>query len=403
MSEPAASYPAPRQTVFKRRRRNNFTVLGNAVLFDGRLELEEMAAIVKLLAKPHDWQVHPGALRKEWGVGREKFYRIINKLIKLGYVTRGEMIQDAWGRFTACEYIVTDEPEAPPAEIDDPADTSGFDNVEEDAAGESGPAADGAKPENVIGVATVPHAGFRDAGEPHTANQHAEKELRDIQKKLPPLPPGLSGQQPSGEPTAGAVGAEPAQASDSARPPDTAAPPLPNHRGPAIAPRGPSEPGRSAPNGPVDPKAAPMFETFVAAYRPEPHMSIEGAKRRWMRLKEQQQIDAVKYLADFRADRDKRGWKMPDMRRYLMDQHWVPYSKAATIAAETVTIKRGSAQWYRWREYFEATNPRRLAWFDTRDVWYERREWPPALPPKEHRHTAPAPSADQPNEENHGT
>lgn len=379
MSSPSVAYPAPRQTVYKRKRTANFTVLGNAVLFDARLDLDECAAIVKLLAKPHDWQVHPLALRREWGVGREKFYRIVNKLIRLGYIARGEMIKDAWGRFIACEYIVTDEPEAPPEEID--AEAIDESETDDGDAPETPPLT-----ENATGVASLPHAGFRDAGEPHAENQHTEKELRNIQTKTPLTPHGNG--------TTGTAGINPAQAGH-ADPPNrqvvrlhtTAPPPEPRDRGLARG-SGDSTIERWSPDG----GDVPLFEQFVLDYRPEKHMSIEGARRRWLRMTDAARTDALRFLEAFRADRQKRGWKMPDMRRYLMDQHWVPYAKAAVEKPTQAAIKPYSAQWHRWRAYRIATGqpisfmedyPKRFS-----GPWYEPSEWPPPLPPKEHRTTA---------------
>lgn len=394
MSNPAASMPAPRQTVFKRQRRSNFTVLGNAVLFDTRLELEECAAIVKLLAKPHDWQIHPVALRREWKVGKTKFYRIINKLIRLGYVTRGEMLKDSYQRFVACEYIVTDEPEAPPAEIDLADDD--FEPAEDESAAGEGSEAAAPEPEaDAKGVASVPHAGFGDAAEPDAENGYSQKELREGLTN-PPYPPDASGQPPGDDPNSEIDETETAGSSEIVAPPDhNASLPPPHHRELPMVPRGPSSGSSSAP----PPAEVPVFEKFVAAYKPEPHMSFTGAHRRWLKLTDQQRIDAVKFLPEFCADRAKRGWKMPDMRRYLMDQHWVPYAKLAKQKAAIVLIARGSPQWCRWLAYYEATNPQRAKWFRTRDIWSSDSEWPPPLPPKEHR----ANSTDQHHGENHGT
>lgn len=395
MSKPSAAIPAPRQTIFRRKRSANFTVLGNAVLFDRRLDLDECAAIVKLLAKPHDWQIKPSHLQAEWGVGRAKFYRIVNKLIRLGYITRGEMIKDAWQRFTACEYIINEEPEAPPeGEVDDAFIDESDDAPETETSAEDDDAAADASP-----VVSVPQSRFPHTAQPHTENQHGEKELRNIQT-IPPLPPTSENH----------IGTDPPVAGDlpNAKPPDAVPMQLPN--------AGPSRPTGEAPTalrdrtpsgaarGPISETASgtsaavvPTFEKFMADYRPEPYMSEAGARRRWMRMDEQQRIDAVKYLPDFRADRVKKGWKMPDMRRYLLDQHWAPYAKAATEKPKSVPIKPYSAQWYRWREYRIATG-QSVKFFDhypTRyqSDWYEPSEWPPALPPKKEIPPEPPPDA----------
>lgn len=386
MTKASAATPAPRQTVFKRKRARDFTVLGNAVLFDQRLALDELAAIVKLLAKPHDWQVHPSALRKEWRVGRGVYYRIVNKLIAIGYIARGEMIKDAWGRYVACEYIITDEPEEPPEETGealeptddeiDPAEADEFEVKSNDG-------------ESATPVAPLPHAGFPHTGEPHAENRHTEKELRDIQTKppLPPKPPDRT----SDPPAAGGFQSE-NERSETADPPGGSET-VPGdhgqqsskHRGLSGVPRGPILATVSG----TAVSEIPKFEKFRDDYRPEPHMSEAGAQRRWVRLTDQHKIDAVKYLPDFRADRVKRGWKMPDMRRYLMDMHWVPYAKAATEKPKSVAIKAYSAQWHRWREYKIAMG-HRIGFFDEypkryNGDWHEPSEWPPALPPKDAR------------------
>lgn len=64
--------------------------------------------LVYLLAKPHDWNVNVKNLQTQGGIGRDKVYRILQKLETTGYLTR-EQATDSKGRFGSYNYTIHDD------------------------------------------------------------------------------------------------------------------------------------------------------------------------------------------------------------------------------------------------------------------------------------------------------
>jgi len=254
----------------------------------------------------------------------------------------------------------------------------------------------------------VPQSDFPHTAEPDTENQHGEKELSNIQTN-PPLPPTSENRTGNDPPVTSALpNAKPPDAGPMRAPnaepsrPTGKAQTAPRDRTPSGAARGPILATTSG----IPAADIPTFEKFMEVYQPEKFMSETGARRRWLRLSDQQRIDAVKFLPDFRADRSRKGWKMPDISRYILDQHWVPYAKAAAGKPTKAMIKPYSAQWHRWREYRIATG-QSVKFFDYYPTryqgdWTEPSEWPPALPPKDARPEPPpdAPALGPPGDSN---
>lgn len=96
-------------TIVRRERKDNFAIVPNVVANDERLTFAERGMLVYLLAKPHDWKVDVNNLRNVGGVGRDKVYAMINRLIETGYLKR-VTTRGAGSRFAAHEYIVYDDP-----------------------------------------------------------------------------------------------------------------------------------------------------------------------------------------------------------------------------------------------------------------------------------------------------
>ena len=95
-------------TIITRKRSDQFAIIPNAVASDDRLTFEERGVLVYLLAKPHDWNVSVKNLQNEGGIGRDKVYRILQKLEQVGYLKR-EQTKSSDGRFGAYNYTVHDD------------------------------------------------------------------------------------------------------------------------------------------------------------------------------------------------------------------------------------------------------------------------------------------------------
>lgn len=68
--------------------KQRYAIIANATLQDQNLSWEALGMLVYLLSKPDSWEISPAALQKERNGGRDKIYRILNELIKFGYVKR---------------------------------------------------------------------------------------------------------------------------------------------------------------------------------------------------------------------------------------------------------------------------------------------------------------------------
>ncbi|RUW81529.1 helix-turn-helix domain-containing protein [Mesorhizobium sp. M2A.F.Ca.ET.067.02.1.1] len=95
-------------TIITRKRADQYAIIPNAVASDDRLTFEERGVLVYLLAKPHDWNVSVKNLQNQGGIGRDKVYRILQKLEEVGYLKR-EQTKSSDGRFGAYNYTVHDD------------------------------------------------------------------------------------------------------------------------------------------------------------------------------------------------------------------------------------------------------------------------------------------------------
>ena len=95
-------------SVVTRKRHDRYAIIPNAVAEDDRLTFLARGVLCYLLAKPNDWQVSVHDLRKSGKLGRDRAYKVLNELIKTGYITR--IVQrDGAGKIIGQEYIVFDE------------------------------------------------------------------------------------------------------------------------------------------------------------------------------------------------------------------------------------------------------------------------------------------------------
>lgn len=90
-------------------RAHPYTIIRRSVLEDDRLSFESRGALCYLLAKPDDWEVGIGDLRRAGNIGRDKAYKILNELIEHGYCLRIEHRDDS-GRIVSYRYEISEEP-----------------------------------------------------------------------------------------------------------------------------------------------------------------------------------------------------------------------------------------------------------------------------------------------------
>ena len=65
-----------------------FLVVSKETVRDKEVSFEARGFLIFLLAKPDDWQIRPEQLAEECGVHPSTIYRLLGKLIKVGYVHR---------------------------------------------------------------------------------------------------------------------------------------------------------------------------------------------------------------------------------------------------------------------------------------------------------------------------
>ncbi|PBB96702.1 helix-turn-helix domain-containing protein [Mesorhizobium sp. WSM3862] len=159
-------------TIITRKRADQYAIIPNAVASDDRLTFEERGVLVYLLAKPHDWNVSVKNLQNQGGIGRDKVYRILQKLEEVGYLKR-EQTKSSDGRFGAYNYIVHDD--AVPESLPLP-------RPENQEAGAP-------RPENTETASPLPEKPV--TGNP--LNGEADTYKEPIEQNLPPSPPSRGG------------------------------------------------------------------------------------------------------------------------------------------------------------------------------------------------------------------
>jgi hypothetical protein len=93
--------------IIRRRHTSNFTVIGNDLFSDERLQADEVGIMGFLLSRPNDWEIRRPALRKRWGYGREAMKRVLDNLIRTGWC-RVERTRLSTGAFHVI-YEIRDE------------------------------------------------------------------------------------------------------------------------------------------------------------------------------------------------------------------------------------------------------------------------------------------------------
>lgn len=78
-----------------------FAMINKESLNDKNLSLEASGLWARLLSRPDDWSVSVSELKKSWGIGEQKIYRILNELIDNGYALRVQTRNN--GRYAGTE------------------------------------------------------------------------------------------------------------------------------------------------------------------------------------------------------------------------------------------------------------------------------------------------------------
>ena len=97
----------------------NSTSINSAVIFDTRLSPRALGVLVRLLARPDDWQVSGESLAKEFGVGRDAMRATFNELTKARYMrldrTRGNdgKLSSSWSVYDSPQSMRDDFPSSP--------------------------------------------------------------------------------------------------------------------------------------------------------------------------------------------------------------------------------------------------------------------------------------------------
>lgn len=99
------------ESVIKSGRKQSFTVLYKSAIEDKRLPLDARGLLAIMVGLPDGWQYSVKGLAAYVGVSKDTIRRLLEKLEKVGYLTR-EQTHDESGRFAGNVYVLQDE--APP-------------------------------------------------------------------------------------------------------------------------------------------------------------------------------------------------------------------------------------------------------------------------------------------------
>ena len=99
------------ESVIKSGRKQSFTVLYKSAVEDKRLPLDARGLLAIMVGLPDGWQYSVKGLAAYVGVSKDTIRRLLEKLEKVGYLTR-EQTHDESGRFAGNVYVLQDE--APP-------------------------------------------------------------------------------------------------------------------------------------------------------------------------------------------------------------------------------------------------------------------------------------------------
>ena len=131
-------------------------------------------------------------------------------------------------------------------------------------------------------------------------------------------------------------------------------------------------------NPPPPPK--PAFGDLLAIWPSASVLSGTASERRFLRLNENAQRQAIDRAKSYLADMTSRGWKVCDLGTYLRERR---FERVAAPPKQMTTFKPRTPQGFRWREFKITTGQwtRYLQhMWDTGQPITVPSEWPPALP-----------------------
>lgn len=95
------------KSILKKKVKNNYTRISNDFLQDDSISFEARGLGASLLSRPEDWEINISALMTEGNVGRDKVNKIIQELIKAGYMYKSQSRTS--GKFSRNILFISDE------------------------------------------------------------------------------------------------------------------------------------------------------------------------------------------------------------------------------------------------------------------------------------------------------
>lgn len=90
------------------RRKGNFTVIQNDLIWDTNLRMPARLALIAMLSLPPDWDFSIRGMAEKLDISKDAMSRIIAELEKAGYLKRKPQPHGAGGKFSKAGYILTD-------------------------------------------------------------------------------------------------------------------------------------------------------------------------------------------------------------------------------------------------------------------------------------------------------
>ena len=98
------------QTIIKRGKTADYTIISNTATRDSRLSWKAKGLLAYIMGLPEDWKINIADLATKSKDGRDATAKALNELIEMGYAVRKRLIGEN-GRFEGYCYTVTDIPE----------------------------------------------------------------------------------------------------------------------------------------------------------------------------------------------------------------------------------------------------------------------------------------------------
>jgi hypothetical protein len=94
--------------IIRRKRTANFTVIGNELFDDERLEADEVGILAYLRSRPDRWEVRRPALMRRWRMGVVSIRRVIHNLLRTGWLEALRLRRRDGTSYVL--YVVKDQP-----------------------------------------------------------------------------------------------------------------------------------------------------------------------------------------------------------------------------------------------------------------------------------------------------